>query len=155
MIVSVPTPASPSFGTAVARYAAQVANQRLPAMVVERAKCHILDTLAAIVSGAAMEAGRAGQSYAASLGGKAVASILGTDLCAPLVEAALAHGMAAHADESDDSHEQSQTHPGCGVIPAAIVVAEQQGSSSLAFLHAVVLGYEMTIRPRFRQRHDV
>lgn len=146
MNVPVPTPAVPSYSAAVARYAAQVANQGLPTAVVERAKCHILDTLAAIVSGAALEAGRAGQSYAASLGGKPVASILGTDLRAPLVEAALANGMAAHADESDDSHEESQTHPGCGVIPAAIVVAEQQRSSGMAFLRAAVLGYEMTIR---------
>src|SRR5262249_52389887 len=137
-----PVAASPSYGAAVARYAAQAGGQGLRAEVVNRAKCHILDTLAAIVSGAALEAGRAGQSYAASLGGKAVAGILGTDLRVPLVEAALANGMAAHADESDDSHEESQTHPGCGVIPAAIVVAEQQGSSGLAFLRAAVLGYE-------------
>ena len=25
--------------------------------------------------------------------------------------------MAAHADETDDSHAPSQTHPGCGIVP--------------------------------------
>src|ERR687897_297317 len=74
------------------------------------------------------------------------ASIVGTDLRAPLVEAALANGMAAHADESDDSHEESQTHPGCGVLPAALAGAEMEGSSGVGFLHPVHLGYEMTIR---------
>jgi 2-methylcitrate dehydratase PrpD len=71
---------------------------------------------------------------------------LGTNIRAPLVEAALANGMAAHADESDDSHEHSQTHPGCGVVPSAIVCAEHRRSRGQDFLRAVVLGYEMTIR---------
>ena len=140
------TSAAPAYGAIVARHASMSRRAPLPAEVLERAKLHTLDTLAAIASGAALEAGMAGHRYAASIGGPAVASILGTKLRVPLVEAALANGMAAHADESDDSHEDSQTHPGCGVVPAAIVVAEEQRSSGLDFLRAVVLGYEMTIR---------
>ncbi len=142
-----PSGASPVlYGARVARHAAGARTARLPEDVIERAKLHVLDTLAAIVSGAALEAGIAGQRYATSIGGTAVASILGTSYRAPLVEAALANGMAAHADESDDSHEDSQTHPGCGVVPATIVVAEEQRSSGLDFLRAVILGYEMAIR---------
>ncbi len=137
---------APAYGALVAHHASTARTARLPEEVIERAKLHALDTLAAIVSGAALEAGIAGQHSATSIGGTAVASILGTAQRAPLVEAALANGMAAHADESDDSHEDSQTHPGCGVVPAAIVVAEEQRSSGLDFLRAVVLGYEMTIR---------
>ena len=65
---------------------------------------------------------------------------------APLVEAAFANGMASHADESDDSHEDSQTHPGCGVVPAALAAAEESGSTGSELLAATVLGYEMTTR---------
>ena len=54
--------------------------------------------------------------------------------------------MAAHADESDDSHEDSQTHPGCGVVPAALAAAEVCRSSGRALIAATVLGYEATIR---------
>jgi 2-methylcitrate dehydratase PrpD len=54
--------------------------------------------------------------------------------------------MAAHADESDDSHEESQTHPGCGVVPSAISVAEELGTNGARLLRATILGYEMTIR---------
>jgi 2-methylcitrate dehydratase PrpD len=140
------TNAQPAYGAVVARHAAETRTRTLSQDVIERAKLHTLDTLSAIVSGAALEAGFAGQRYAQSLGGPTVASILGTALRAPLVEASLANGMAAHADESDDSHEDSQTHPGCGVVPAAIVVAEEQRSSGLDLLRAVTLGYEMTIR---------
>src|SRR5262249_16849731 len=111
-------------GPLIARYAAAAQRTALPEEVLERTKLHLLDTLAAVISGAALEAGSAGQRYAESIGGQPMASLLGTRQRAPLVEAALANGMAAHADESDDSHEDSQTHPGCGVVPAAIVVAE-------------------------------
>src|SRR4051812_9572003 len=101
-------PAMP-LGQLVASHAANSREAPLSAEVLERTKIHILDTLAAIVSGAALDAGKAGQRYATSVAGTGVAAILGTNLRAPLVEAAFANGMAAHADESDDSHEDSQT----------------------------------------------
>ncbi len=134
------------YGPAIAHHAAAARAVALPAEVLEKARLHLLDTLAAIVSGAVLEAGIAGQRYAASLGGPGVAPVLGTRMRAPLVEAALANGMAAHADESDDSQEDSQTHPGCGVVPAAIVVGATLGCSGDAILRAAVLGYEMTVR---------
>ena len=134
------------YGPEFARYAAGSASFDYPEAVREKGKLHLLDTLAAIVSGAALEAGIAGRRYADSLGGKPFVSILGTASRAPLVEAALANGMAAHADESDDSHEESQTHPGCGVVPAAMAAAEESGISGEALLRATILGYETTIR---------
>jgi 2-methylcitrate dehydratase PrpD len=137
-------PASP--GAGIADFAAGFLVRPLPPALVAKGRIHVLDTLAAIVSGSALEAGLAGRRYACAVGGTPVASILGTDLRVPLVEAALANGMAAHADESDDSHEDSQTHPGCGVVPAAVAVAEACHSAGREFLAANILGYEMTIR---------
>lgn len=134
------------FGRDIAAYAVELSGQNLPDNVRLKTKIHIIDSLAAIISGAALEAGIAGQRYALSTGGQAVASILGTRERTGLIDAALANGMAAHADESDDSHETSQTHPGCGVLPAAVSVAEARGASGLAFLNAVHLGYDITIR---------
>jgi 2-methylcitrate dehydratase PrpD len=134
------------YGETIARFAASARDRLLPTPVVERAKLHIIDSLAAMVSGSALEAGLAGCRYAVATGGPPAASILGTSARVPLVEAALANGMSAHADESDDSHEDSQTHPGCGVLPAAVVVADESDASGAAFLRAVVLGYEMTVR---------
>ena len=107
-----------ALGPRIAAFAAGTRIRQLPTDVVLRAKLHILDTIAAIVSGSGLEAGRAGQRYVESIGGHGIATLLGTGTRAPLVEAAFANGMAAHADESDDSHEDSQTHPGCGVVPA-------------------------------------
>jgi 2-methylcitrate dehydratase PrpD len=60
------------------------------------------------------------------------------------MEAAMANGMLAHSDETDDSHAPSHSHPGCAVIPAALAAAENFGSvDGNKFLRAVALGYDI------------
>jgi 2-methylcitrate dehydratase PrpD len=62
--------------------------------------------------------------------------------CGP-IEAALANGVLAHADETDDSHSPSQSHPGCAVVPAALAAGEQFGIGGTHFIRAVALGYDI------------
>jgi 2-methylcitrate dehydratase PrpD len=127
-------------------YIAGALARALPDAVVEKARHHILDTLAAMVSGTELTPGRLALSYAAAQGGAPEASIVGTRQRAPAVNAALANGMLAHADETDDSHAPSRTHPGCAVVPAALAIAECMHASGEAFLRAVVLGYDVCAR---------
>jgi 2-methylcitrate dehydratase PrpD len=134
------------YGSAVAGFASRALATDLSADVERHARNHIIDTLGAIVSGSMMSAGRAAQRYVQMTGGQARASVIGTRLRAPLIEAALANGMSAHADESDDSHQESMTHPGCGVLPAALAIGESTGASGRDVMRAVVLGYEMCTR---------
>jgi len=54
--------------------------------------------------------------------------------------------MLAHADETDDSHAPSQSHPGCAVVPAALAAAEQAGIGGDGFIRAVALGYDVGTR---------
>jgi 2-methylcitrate dehydratase PrpD len=54
--------------------------------------------------------------------------------------------MLAHADETDDSHAPSLTHPGCGIVPAALAMAEREQANGTAFLRAVALGYDVGCR---------
>jgi 2-methylcitrate dehydratase PrpD len=130
----------------VAGHIAKARAIALPETVVEKAKHHILDTLAATVSGSELEPGMLGRAYVERLGGRAEASVVGASLRTNAVNAALANGMAAHADETDDAHPRSITHPGCAVIPAALAVAERQGCSGNEFLRAVVVGYDVCAR---------
>src|SRR3954447_12729969 len=120
----------------------------LPLMeaVREKVRQHVLDTLAAMVSGTRLMPGRMAIGYAASLGGQPESSIVATALLTSAVNAALANGMLAHADETDDSHAPSRTHPGCAVLPAALAVAEQTHARGEEFLRAVVLGYDICAR---------
>jgi len=127
-------------------YVAGALGRPLPAPVVEKARHHILDTFAAMVSGTQLHPGRAAIGYVETLGGAPEASVVGTALRTSAVNAALANGMLAHADETDDSHAPSRTHPGCAVVPAAFAVAERVRASGEQFLRAVVLGYDVCAR---------
>jgi 2-methylcitrate dehydratase PrpD len=116
----------------------------LPDEVVQRGKNHLLDTLAAIVSGSQLHPGHLGIQFTRSQGGIQEASVLGSDLRTSAIWAAFANGISAHADESDDSNDR--LHPGCAVVPAAWAMAEREKKSGKALLNAVVLGYDIASR---------
>ena len=127
-------------------YIAGALRQPLPAPVVEKTKHHLLDTLAAMVSGAHLPPGRKATAFARSRGGPKEACVVADGFLAGAENAALANGMLAHADETDDSHAPSLTHPGCGIVPAALAMAEREGRDGRALLRAVALGYDVGCR---------
>jgi 2-methylcitrate dehydratase PrpD len=115
----------------------------LPDEVVEKTKHHILDTFAAMLSGSGLPPGRVAIKFAHAHTGEKVATVAATNvLCGP-IEAAMANGMLAHSDETDDSHAPSHSHPGCAVVPAALAAGEQFGIDGTHFLRAVTLGYDV------------
>ena len=130
----------------LARYIAAAAGRPLSPRVAEKARLHILDTLAAMLSGSRLDAGRLALAFAAKLGGAPEATLIGGKALVPAMHAALANGMSGHADETDDSHLAGRFHPGCGIVPAALAVAERQGATGQALLRAVVLGYDVGAR---------
>jgi len=138
----------------LSRYIAGAPDRPLPEAVAEKGKHHLLDTVAAMVSGATLKPGRFALAYVRGQGGVEEASVPGSDVVTSAVNAALAGGMLAHADETDDSHEPSFSHPGCAVVPAALALGERQGVGGEALLRAVVLGYDvgarstLALRPR-------
>ena len=119
------------------------ADRALPDNVVEAAKHHILDTFAAMISGADLPPGLVALKFARAHTGEKVATVAGSDVLCGAIEAALANGMLAHSDETDDSHAPSQSHPGCAVVPAALATGEQFGIDGNRFLRAVTLGYDI------------
>ncbi|MGE0651736.1 MAG: MmgE/PrpD family protein [Alphaproteobacteria bacterium] len=130
----------------LSRYMAAAGRRRLPAAVTERAKLHILDTLSAMISGSELLPGRRAIAYVEGLGGRREAAVAGSRIVTSAPNAALANGMLAHADETDDSHVASHTHPGCAVVPAALAAAEKVHAGGRAFLRAVTLGYDVGCR---------
>jgi 2-methylcitrate dehydratase PrpD len=128
---------------ALSAYMGAAGARPLPDEVVEQAKHHLLDSLASMISGSALPAGEAAQRYIRLHGGKGSATIAGTALTATAADAALANGMMAHADETDDSHNVSRSHPGCAVVPAALAAGEEFGVDGARFLRAVALGYDI------------
>ncbi|HSF95261.1 MAG TPA: MmgE/PrpD family protein [Thermohalobaculum sp.] len=130
----------------VAAHIAGAASRPLPAEVAEKTRLHLLDTLAAIISGQALRAGRRAAAFVAGQGDAAQACVPGTALVATAIDAAFAGAMAAHADETDDSHLGGRFHPGCAVVPAALAVAEHRGLGGAELLRAIACGYDVGAR---------
>src|SRR5438876_6160591 len=84
--------------------------------------------------------------FARAQGGVAEATVLTTDIRTSAVNAALANGMFAHADETDDFEPVTKAHPGSHVVPAALAMAEREGRSGIELLAAVTLGYDVCCR---------
>ena len=118
----------------------------LPDDVAEKAKHHLLDTLAAMVSGSRLTPGRRALAYVRAQGGRRQATVAGSPFLTSAQMAALANGMSAHADESDDSHLRGRFHPGCAVVPAALAAAELADRDGPTLLRAVALGYDVGAR---------
>ena len=128
---------------ALSAYMSEARERALPDDVVEKSKHHVLDTIAAMISGVALLPGQAAIRFVEGYGGARIATVVGSGLLAGPIEAALANGVLAHADETDDSHAPSLSHPGCAVVPAALAVGEQRGIDGTRFLRAVALGYDV------------
>src|SRR4029077_328898 len=142
-------------------YMADARNQALPDHVVQQAKHHILDTIAAMVSGADLPPGRMAIQFARSYGGEKVSTVVASNiLCGP-IEAAFANGELAHSDETDDDFTTGGAHPGCALVPAAPAAGEQFGISGTHFVRAVTLGYDIAMRamktvgPGMKETHNL
>jgi 2-methylcitrate dehydratase PrpD len=127
-------------------YMAEARNRALPEKVVQETAHHILDTIAAMVSGSELQPGRLAIEFARSYGGERIATVVASDiLCGP-IEAALANGQLAHSDETDDDFTSGGAHPGCALVPAALACGEQFGISGTHFMRSVALGYDVAMR---------
>jgi 2-methylcitrate dehydratase PrpD len=134
--------ASPASG--IADYVANALDRPLPDEVVARSKLHVLDTLAAMVSGSRLKAGDFAARYVDGLGGKPQAMVIGTGIVTSSVNAALANGMAAHADETDDTNPAiGPVHLGCGAVSAALACGEFAGRTGQDLLRAVTAAYDI------------
>lgn len=111
--------------TTLSTYMSEAGGKALPEEVAEKSKQHVLDTFAAMISGSELPPGRVAQGFAREYGGKAVATVVGSNIVCGALEAAMVNGVLAHSDETDDSNGPSHSHPGCAVIPAALAAGER------------------------------
>ena len=129
-------------------YIAGAVRKPLPVEVVERAKIHLVDTVAAMISGSRLLPGREALKYISAQGGRKEACVMGTRLVTSAPNAAFANGMFAHADETDDTHPPSRSQRShrddiTGDNTAAIASGLQRTSgviTSAALLLVIVIG---------------
>jgi 2-methylcitrate dehydratase PrpD len=132
----------------LADYAVAVRYEDLPSAVIQRAKDCIIDTVGAIIYGADLPWSKMIIAYARANGSGGNSFILGAG-GEPVraASAALANGALAHAFELDNlTKPGSGVHPGATLVPSALAVAQEHGTSGRDLVTAFVAGAEVMIR---------
>lgn len=118
----------------------------LPGEVVEDAKLRILDTLGLILSAAANPIGASVNRAVARLGAGNEARMIPSGIPTTAANAALAHGTQAHAEDFDDTHNESIMHSSASVVPVILALGEAQSISGEKALTLVAIGNEINCR---------
>jgi 2-methylcitrate dehydratase PrpD len=128
-------------------YVSKARATELPPEVAQKTKHHILDTLAAMISGTTLKPGEFALKYAKlQEGGARDAQVVGSNIMLTIIPAAVINGMLGHSDETDDSNGSAGFHPGCAVLPAAMGMGEREDASGQDIVRAVALGYDIGSR---------
>ena len=119
-------------------------NRPLPDEIVLEARKCLMDETGTMLAGAALQKDLLTRYLDCFTGEDA--TVVGLGRKASLQNAALANGISGHSYDFDDGHRFSTVHLGSTVIPPVLAVAEKEGRSMDEVLHAIVLGYETSIR---------
>lgn len=106
----------------------------------------VQDLLGATGAGLRTQLAEAARASVLEAYGTGPVSIWFTDKQSSVIGAAMANSAAASALDIDDGHRGAGGHPGAGVIPAALAVAQSVGASAPETLVAIALGYEIALR---------
>jgi 2-methylcitrate dehydratase PrpD len=106
----------------------------------------LFDVAACSCGGTRQETVAALIRWARPYAGAGKAGVVGAGFRVPTPVAALVNGTAAHSYELDDTHDATLSHPASVVVPAALAVAAERGSSGAEFVAAVAAGYEAMVR---------
>lgn len=109
--------------------------------MTERAKLHLVDTFSAMISSSRLLPGQVATKYVRILGGTPVAGVIGSRIVTSLANAAMANGTFGHANETDDTHPPSLTHPGTSVVRAALAIGERDRLPCSTVLRAIIPGF--------------
>ena len=117
----------------------------IPNDVKDRAKLLILDNLGCTIAGSRTESAGKMLSYLRRVAADGVSKVWGTPFSFDSANAAHANAHFASVLSLDDSYIQFG-HPGSSIIPAAVAVAAEIGSTGEQLLTAIIGGYEMSLR---------
>ena len=131
----------------LARFAATLSHESIPAAVMRRAEDLYLDWLGSALAGKGARPVEAIEQFACQMGpSDGPSEVLISRRRTSALFAALVNGAASHYVEQDDVHNGSVFHPAAVVFPATLAVAQTFGRSGREFLVASIAGYEVGIR---------
>jgi 2-methylcitrate dehydratase PrpD len=147
-----------SFSKELAGFIFGLTFEKLPQEVVDRAKSLILDALSVAIAGYDSNHTRIALGLVKNNRGNGTVFLRG--LSVPVMDAAFVNSVSTTSIGQDDWASTFWAHPGSVVIPAALAMGEEEGSTGAEVIVAVVIGYEImgriflgassSIEPRFR-----
>ena len=145
------TASQKSMTAEVVQFVQAVTYEQIPAQVRQELKRCLVDGIGVILSGAPAACSRVIQRYLQETGSPGPASVLGTGITASASLAALANGVAGHAEDYDDTQLSTSpdraygllTHPTTPALAATLAVAQEVNASGQEFLTAFCAGFEV------------
>lgn len=131
----------------LAEYASTVRPSDVPSEARDAAAMSLLDAVG--VSLAATTLGEGVDPFIELVraeAGSRVSTVFGAGFSAPAAAAAYVNGALAHALDYEDAMDGMAAHPNAQVIPAAVALAEERGSSGADLLTAIAVGCDVTCR---------
>jgi len=136
----------PAYIAQLADFACSATLDTLSAGARDRARWVLADCVPVIAAGMQQQEMRAFVDAQLANGAAGSAWVIGTGRRAHALDAALLNGTAGTWLELDEGNLFARGHPGIQVVPAAIAVAQQLGSSGTELLAAIAIGYEVSAR---------
>ena len=136
----------PAYLDRLARFVSDIRLEHLESSTVDAAKLVVLDTIGAMLAGSRLPENKKLARLVVKIGGQGSATLLGHTDLATAVFATLSNATAGVALEMDEGNRLGGGHAAIHVIPSALAVAEERGSSGKEFLESVIAGYEVTSR---------
>ncbi len=130
----------------LARFAAGLRYEDIPARVVERAKLHVLDCIGIGLASSGFEFGQRTINALVGLAGEGPYPVLGTPLGLPLRDALLVNGTLIHGLDFDDTHSGGVIHASASAVPVLLGVGQRENASGREALAAYLVGVETASR---------
>ena len=115
----------------LARFVSDIRLEHLESSTVDAAKLVVLDTIGAMLAGSRLPENKKLARLVVKIGGQGSATLLGHTDSATAVFATLSNATAGVALEMDEGNRLGGGHAAIHVIPAALAVAEERGSSGV------------------------
>ncbi len=138
---------------ALARFACELAPDKIPLSAYEAAKKCILDLVAASAAGSRSPAAMAALDMSKRLFSSGRSDVWFSGKTFNAAGAAYVNSTFASALDIDDGHRDALGHPGASIIPAALAVAQEINASGRELLAAIVIGYEVAVRVAAARDH--
>jgi 2-methylcitrate dehydratase PrpD len=137
---------TPPYLKTLAAFAADTKLSGLSPAARDRARWVIADSIPVVAAGMQQPEMKALVAKQLARAGKGDSWVIGANRRAPPLDAAILNGTAGTWLELDEGNLFAKGHPGIQVVPAAVALAQDLGSSGADLLLAVALGYELSSR---------